>query len=84
MITRAIREYVDRDWRAVRKAKDTYWADRIARLGPVEGVRIADHLRHQAILRDPDWPGAGERREDFNAHSRVSDAMRRAYPTRRR
>lgn len=84
MITRAIREYVDRDWRAARKAKDTYWADRIARLGPAEGLRIADQLRQQVIQQDPDWPGDAERRKDFDAHSRVSDAMRRAYPTRRR
>jgi hypothetical protein len=35
VITRGIREFVARDWRAAREAKDAYWSARIERLGPV-------------------------------------------------
>jgi hypothetical protein len=51
VITRGIREFVARDWLAVREAKDAYWGERIARLGPGEGFRIADELRRQALLQ---------------------------------
>ena len=38
VITRGIREFIARDWRAARESKDAYWGDRIARLGPQEGL----------------------------------------------
>jgi hypothetical protein len=83
VITRGIREFVSRDWAAARENKDTYWGARIARLGPVEGFRIAEELRRQAILGNPDWPGAAERREDLAAHARLAGLFRRASATRR-
>lgn len=82
-MTRGIREFVNRDWSAARQAKDTYWRDRIARLGPVEGLRIADELRRQALLLDPDWPHPADRREDLRSHIRLAEQLRRARPTRR-
>jgi hypothetical protein len=42
VLTRRIREFMNREWRAVRAHKDAYWGQRIARLGPAEGFRIAD------------------------------------------
>lgn len=83
MITRGIREFVDRDWNAVREAKDAYWAARIGRLGPLEGLRIADELRRQALLRDPSWPDAGERQADLASHIRVAGLLRRVDRARR-
>ena len=80
MISRGIRDYVDRDWGAARAAKDAYWAERIARYGPLEGFRIADDLRRQALLLDPDWPGAAARRRDLLAHVRLAGLLRRASP----
>jgi hypothetical protein len=82
-ITRGIRAFVDRDWAAVRENKDAYWAERIARLGPVEGLRMADQLRRQVLLRHPDWPDAGLREDDLLAHARLAERFRRASPTRR-
>src|SRR5437867_4141895 len=72
VITRGIRAFVSRDWGAAREAKDSYWGDRIGRLGPLEGLRIADELRRQALLQDRAWPHADTRREDLAAHVRLA------------
>lgn len=81
MVTRGIREFVGRDWQAARAAKDAYWGDRIARLGPVEGLRIAEELRRQARLQDPDWPSPADRRDDVLSHVRLAELFRRAHST---
>jgi hypothetical protein len=83
MVTRGIREFVSRDWSAAREAKDAYWGERVARLGALEGLRVAEELRRQALLRDPDWPRPADRREDLLAHARLADLLRRAGPARR-
>ena len=83
MVTRGIREFMARDWRAVRDAKDDYWADRISRLGAIEGLRIAEELRRQALLLDPAWPRPADRREDLLAHVRLAELFRRADSARR-
>ena len=83
MIARGIREFVGRDWSAVRDAKDVYWGERIARLGPLEGLGIAEQLRLQMLAQDPDWPRPSDRREDLLAHVRLAELLRRAASTRR-
>lgn len=83
VITRNIRDYVSRDWDAVRLAKDLYWRDRIARLGPAEGVRVADQLRLQALASDPSWPSAADRQADLQTHVQLAERLRRASPARR-
>jgi hypothetical protein len=83
VITRGIREFVSRDWTAAREAKDTYWADRIRRLGPQEGLRIAGELRRQMLLRDPAWPRPDDRREDLLAHVRLARLLHDAGAARR-
>jgi len=82
MVTRGIREFMARDWAASRRLKDAYWGDRIARLGPDEGIRIADELRRQAQLQDPTWPNAGLRDADLAAHVRLAHLFRRASAAR--
>lgn len=84
VITRAIRELADRDWDAARASKDLYWGERIARLGPVEGLRIADELRRQVIAQDAAWPRAADRQQDFLSHVRLAELFRRAGTARRR
>jgi len=84
MITRGIEEYVSRDWSAARRAKDRYWAERIGILGPSEGFRIVEELRRQVLLQLPSWPTAEERRADFAAHERLSEALGRADAILRR
>jgi hypothetical protein len=84
MITRGIRDFVSRDWNAAREAKDEYWGERIARLGPVEAFRIAEELRRQALVQHPGWPRPDDREQDLEAHSRLAELLHRARPTRRR
>ena len=84
MITRGISDFLARDWEAARDAKDDYWAERIARLGPIEGLRIADELRRQVLRQQPGWPTARDRREDVAAHVRLSELLRRAERSRGR
>ena len=75
-----------RSWHATgsgpRDAKDAYWAARIRRLGPAEGIRIADELRRQALLQHPDWPDAASRREDLRHHVRMTELLARVDPAR--
>ena len=84
MVTRGIRDFVLRDWQAVRDHKDAYWSERIARLGPLEAWRIADELRRQARAQHPGWPSAADRVGDLESHVRLADLFRRGSPTRRR
>jgi hypothetical protein len=83
VIDRDIRAYMARDWEAARAAKDAYWAERIALLGPEEGFRIAEELRQQALRQSPGWPTEAERREDLLAHERLAERMQRAGFVRR-
>jgi len=83
VVTREIRAFVNRDWESVRRSKDAYWGERIGRLGVIEGLRIGDQLRRQAILYDPTWPHADNRREDLLIHVRLAELFRRAGTARR-
>jgi hypothetical protein len=83
VITDGIREYMARDWAGWRARKDRYWADRIARLGAIEGFRIAEELRQQALMQVPGWPDAEQRQQDLQAHQRLADLLRRAGSSRR-
>lgn len=84
MVTRGIREYISRDWQSARDSKDDYWAERIARLGPAEGLRIAGELRDQVLAVNPGWPSADERHADVACHARLAELFRRADSARRR
>jgi hypothetical protein len=82
-VARGIRDYMSRGWGAAREAKDRWWGDRVARLGPGEALRIADELRRQVLLQVPGWPTVEQRREDLACHIRVSELLRRADRARR-
>jgi hypothetical protein len=83
MLTTGIRAFVDRDWNAVRESTDAYWGERIARLGPMEGLRVAEELRRFMLLQNPDWPDAATRSADIAAHVRLAAILRRADSARR-
>ena len=83
VITRGIREFVARDWAAVRESKDAYWGARIARLGPLEAFRVGEALWQQARLNAPSWPDEASRNDDLCAHVRLAELFRRADPVRR-
>ena len=84
MITRGIRELVRRDWGAFRESKETYWGERIQRLGASEGLRIAEELRLQMLQRDPAWPDDDTRAADLRFHISMAERLRRAGAARRR
>jgi hypothetical protein len=84
MVTRGIRAFVKRDWDRVRENKESYWAERIARLGAAEGLRAAEQLRLQMRSIDPAWPHDEDRQADLCFHADLSHRMRRAGATRRR
>jgi hypothetical protein len=84
VITQGIREFLSRDWDAARRSKDAYWADRIARCGPLEALRIADELRRQILMQDPAWPDAASRGADLLSHVRLSHLTRRVDSASRR
>lgn len=83
VITRGIRQFLSRDWAAVRASKEAYWGERIARLGPAEGFRIADELRRQMLAQDPAWPDEPSRHADLMAHVRLAALLRHAPSARR-
>jgi len=78
VIERGIKSFVSREWDRARKAKDDYWAERISRLGPLEGFRIAEELRQQAMRQHPGWPDPLARNEDLLSHARLAELLRRA------
>ena len=83
MLTSGIHAFMAREWHLAREAKDAYWGRRVARLGPLEGLRIADELRRQARLQNPVWPDAVSRRQDLRSHVRLTELFARADSTRR-
>ena len=83
MITDGIRAFMARDWQRARDAKDAYWAERVARLGPIEAMRIADELRRQVRLQHPAWPDAASRKEDLHQHVRMNELFDRVDAARR-
>jgi hypothetical protein len=66
-----------------RHTKDAYWGERIARLGPFEGFRVAEEPRRQALLLNAGWPDAALRQADLASHVRLAALFRRAGSTRR-
>jgi hypothetical protein len=83
VITRGIRDFVARDWQAVRENKEAYWGDRISRLGAAEAFRVTEELRRQTLTLNPDWPDPAQRQADFESHLRVAALLVRADKKRR-
>jgi hypothetical protein len=84
VITRNLRSFLDRDWTAVREAKDAYWAEVARARGPLEALRIADELRRQVQQLRPGWPTAEDRAADVEAHIQLSERLQRGGHTRGR
>jgi hypothetical protein len=74
----ALRAFATREFGRVTALKQQYWLDRKRRLGPAEGVRVADALRRQVAAQRPGWPSPEERQADLASHARVGELLRRA------
>jgi hypothetical protein len=79
-----VSDYLNREWDRVREVGEAYLTLRKRALGPVEGLRLSDELRKQAIASHPEFPGRRERERDLRAHARVAELLRNAEKTRRR
>ncbi len=77
-LTDGLREYMARDWAAVRESKERSLAERLDRLGPAESLRMADELRRFARSVGSDPAAADLRAADLEAHQRLSALLRRA------
>jgi hypothetical protein len=44
---------------------------------------VAEELRRQVTLQNPDWPDEALRRADLLSHARLAALFRRAAPVRR-
>jgi hypothetical protein len=70
--------YVNRDWRAIARHKERFWAERKKQMTPAEALALADDLYAYVAQLRPDWPSDEERDEDLARHARVSEMLRRA------
>lgn len=78
MIDRAaIRAYLDRDWGAVERSKLEHWAARRRSTSAEQALAVADSLRRGVRELRPDWPSERDRREDLEAHTALSELLRR-------
>lgn len=71
-----------RDWPALAREKERFWALKLDTAEPGEGLEIAEELRLETLAVHPDWPFPEERLEDLKAHEALSELMRRASPNR--
>lgn len=69
--------FARRDWALVSAQEGEYWRERKRRLGPAEGLRVAEELRRHVRNQRSDWPSAAERQEDLATHVRVAQMLRR-------
>jgi hypothetical protein len=70
-----VRADLARDWGRASEARARYWAERKARRGLAEVLRVADQLRASARALDPTWPTEAQREEDLATHQRVAAAL---------
>lgn len=73
----ALRAFRDRDWAAVREAKERFWAEDHRRRGPLAGLAIGSALWDQIRTIDPTWPDAQQRAEDLAHHLDLAEKLRR-------
>lgn len=66
-----LRAFAIRDYEAAAREKTRYWAERIERLGPAEGIRAAGLLRAHVRAVRPEWPTPEDRAEDLASHVRL-------------
>jgi hypothetical protein len=76
-----LREYMARDWAAVRESKERYWSEE---LSAADRIRLADSLRLAVLVSTPDWPSEEDRIDDLHAHEHLTGRIRRAGPARPR
>lgn len=73
----SLRAFRDRDWKAVREAKEQFWAEDHRRGGPLSAFALSAALWGHARALDPMWPSAEQRAEDLTHHIELADRIQR-------
>lgn len=60
-----LREYMARDWAAVRESKERYWSEELM---AADRIRLAESLRLSILATSPGWPSDESRVADLDAH----------------
>ncbi|MCL4809497.1 MAG: hypothetical protein KJ062_17170 [Thermoanaerobaculia bacterium] len=76
-----LREYMTRDWAAVRESKECYWSEE---LSAADRIRLAESLRLSVLAATPAWPSEEDRVDDLDAHEHLAGKIRRAGTARPR
>ena len=80
-LTDGLREYMARDWAAVRESKERYWSKD---LSAADRIRLAESLRLSVLAASPEWPSEEDRIDDLDAHEHLAGRIRRAGHLRSR
>lgn len=73
----SLRAFRDRDWKAVREAKEQFWAEDQRRRGPLAAFALSGEMWEHAHSVDPLWPSLQQRAEDLAHHVELADRIRR-------
>lgn len=80
-LTDGLREYMARDWAAMRESKERYWSED---LSAADRIRLAESLRLLVLSASPEWPSEEDRIGDLDAHVNLAGRIRRAGNPRSR
>ena len=83
MKTSDVVRFARRDWQLLSDLKADYWAAFKVEHGVAAAIRVSDELRRHAQQQHPGWPTEEDRRQDLEAHARVSAALQRVAASRR-
>ncbi len=84
MTSAEIRDFQERDWRLIERAKSDYWVNQKATMTPTAILELAGELLDYARTVKPDWPNPSERDADLTSHTRVAAMLHRAAENRAR
>ena len=66
---------MSRPWSTFEKLSTLYWKEHLHSDSPVKGLDVGDALWQQAKRMHPDWPSETERREDLEAHVKLTETL---------
>lgn len=73
----SLRAFRNRDWKAVREAKEQFWAEEQRSRGPLDAFALSGAMWEHARAIDPMWPNPEQRTEDLAHHIELADRFRR-------
>jgi hypothetical protein len=71
-----LREYLDRPWSRVRRAKEAFWAQQAREESATERLAMSSQLWSHARAVDPEFLGDTQRASDLAHHVRLAEKLR--------